>query len=193
MAATGKSSTRKSNSPTSLRRAVTSSSATPSPPDRPSGTLIGSRLRSRREDLGISLRQFARDLEVSASFISQLETGKTQPSVATLFTICSALGLSIEELFDDTSPEGSQGSDAATNQWSVFEVTSSALSNSPVMESSPSNSPVVRPAERRRLVLDSGVTWESLIGTRHDHTDFMFVRYEVGGSSTLDDRLIRHS
>ena len=41
-------------------------------------------------------------------------------------------------------------------------------------------------------MLDSGVTWESLTVARSDKTDFMFVRYDVGGSSTMEGRLIRH-
>src|SRR5271168_2725633 len=63
--------------------------------------LVGARLRERRMARGISLRQFARDIDVSASFISQLETGKAQPSVATFFSICAALDISIDELFTD--------------------------------------------------------------------------------------------
>ena len=55
--------------------------------------LVGARLRERRMARGISLRQFARDIDVSASFISQLETGKAQPSVATFFSICAALDI----------------------------------------------------------------------------------------------------
>ena len=62
--------------------------------------LVGARLRQRRMERGISLRQFARDIEVSASFISQLETGKAQPSVATFFSICAALDISTDELFN---------------------------------------------------------------------------------------------
>ncbi|HEY5439239.1 MAG TPA: cupin domain-containing protein, partial [Acidimicrobiales bacterium] len=54
------------------------------------------------------------------------------------------------------------------------------------------SSPVVRPGQRKILVLDSGVKWESLTSSHRDKTDFMFVRYEVGGSSTVEDRLIRH-
>jgi mannose-6-phosphate isomerase-like protein (cupin superfamily) len=50
----------------------------------------------------------------------------------------------------------------------------------------------VHPRDRKVLVLDSGVTWESLTATRSDKTDFMFVRYDVGGSSTMEGRLIRH-
>src|SRR5665811_1719493 len=73
--ATEGSSSRPSEAPTVALRSVGNDSVTPG--------LIGARLRARRLARGISLRQFARDLEVSASFISQLETGKAQPSVAT--------------------------------------------------------------------------------------------------------------
>jgi transcriptional regulator with XRE-family HTH domain len=158
---------------------------------RAASGVIGSRLRARREALGISLRQFARDLDVSPSFVSQLETGKAQPSVATLFMICEALEISVEELFaaEDTAPEA--GTDAANNAWLPVEVVGRA--SAPGGEAPRADAPLVHPDERRVLVLDSGVTWESLIATRSGRTDFMFVRYEVGGSSTLEDRLIRHS
>jgi transcriptional regulator with XRE-family HTH domain len=161
--------------------------------------LVGARLRERRLERGITLRQFARDIDVSASFISQLETGKAQPSVATFYSICAALDISIDELFnydEPTEPTTGQSSngrtDAANNTWLTVEQSDgpSANERSHVERGS---SPVVRPNERKVLVLDSGVTWESLISSHRDKTDFMFVRYEVGGSSTLEDRLIRHA
>ncbi|MFT2568475.1 helix-turn-helix domain-containing protein, partial [Escherichia coli] len=40
---------------------------------------IGSRLRDARLERGMSLRSVASALGVSASLISQVETGKTQP------------------------------------------------------------------------------------------------------------------
>jgi DNA-binding XRE family transcriptional regulator/mannose-6-phosphate isomerase-like protein (cupin superfamily) len=147
---------------------------------------------------GISLRQFARDIDVSASFISQLETGKAQPSVATFFSICAALDISIDELFtDEVSPVANSDTttgltDASNNQWNSLE----KITGGPVVrrgDTGNASSPVVRPNERHVLVLDSGVTWESLTSSHHEKTDFMFVRYEVGGSSTLEDRLIRHA
>lgn len=160
--------------------------------------LVGARLRERRLERGITLRQFARDIDVSASFISQLETGKAQPSVATFYSICAALDISIDELFNYDEPttplaEATNGrTDAANNTWLSVEpeVGPSATERTRPERGS---SPVVRPNERKVLVLDSGVTWESLISQHHDKTDFMFVRYEVGGSSTLEDRLIRHA
>jgi transcriptional regulator with XRE-family HTH domain len=173
----------------SLERDVRGRAPTPARLRAASG-VIGARLRARREGLGISLRQFARDLDVSPSFVSQLETGKAQPSVATLFMICEALEISVEELFaaDDAGPART---DAANNSWVPVEAAgrpAAPAAGAPTLEA-----PLVHPDERRVLVLDSGVTWESLIATRSGRTDFMFVRYEVGGSSTLEDRLIRHS
>jgi transcriptional regulator with XRE-family HTH domain/mannose-6-phosphate isomerase-like protein (cupin superfamily) len=167
--------------------------------------LIGSRLRAKRLAQGISLRQFARDLEVSASFISQLETGKAQPSVATLFAICSALDITTDELFESEDAASETGgevlevvsgaTDAANNAWrttaSYGSTPDGATSSNDVVVSR-SSSPVVHPHHRKILVLDSGVTWESLTVTRSDKTDFMFVRYDVGGSSTMEGRLIRH-
>lgn len=152
----------------------------------PTMELVGSRIRARREAIGISLRQFARNLDVSASFISQLETGKTQPSVATLFAICNALGLSTDELFDvDT---GTKRTDEQSNPWRDLSTPDGA---EPVTRSG-DDAPVIRPHERKALVLDSGVTWESLAATHSRITDFMHVRYEVGGTSTLDDKMLRH-
>lgn len=171
--------------------------ATLSPNNRFAPGLVGARLRARRLERGITLRQFARDIDVSASFISQLETGKAQPSVATFYSICAALDISIDELFNYDEPPTLEGgtnglTDAANNQWTVDD--QGAKSSTTERGSrEPRSSPVVRPSERKVLVLDSGVTWESLITSHREKTDFMFVRYEVGGSSTLEDRLIRHA
>ena len=164
-------------------------------PTRLAPGLVGTRLRERRLARGISLRQFARDLDVSASFISQLETGKAQPSVATFYSICAALDISIDELFAEseslTATRVNGPTDAENNHWR----TDLHPDAKGVVDPAPGNgssSLVVHPDERRVIVLDSGVTWESLTSTHHDRTDFMYVRYDVGGSSTLEGRLMRH-
>src|SRR5580698_7595492 len=132
--------------------------------------LVGARLRERRLERGITLRQFARDIEVSASFISQLETGKAQPSVATFYSICAALDISIDELFNYDEPvetvveESTDGrTDAANNTWLTVEQSAEPAGKERVRHDGAS--PVVRPNERKVLVLDSGVTWESLISS----------------------------
>src|SRR3954463_1551257 len=61
------------------------------------------RLRAERERRGISLRELARRLDISPSAISQIETGRARPSVATLWAIVTELGTSLDDLF---APEG---------------------------------------------------------------------------------------
>src|SRR5215471_21435137 len=68
---------------------------------------LGRRIREERVRQGMSLRGLAREVGVSASMISQIETTKSQPSVSTLYAITSALEVSIEDLFavsDDAEP-----------------------------------------------------------------------------------------
>src|SRR5918999_419657 len=60
---------------------------------------FGPRIRARREQDGISLRELARRLGISPSAISQIETGKSRPSVSTLYAIVNELGMSLDELF----------------------------------------------------------------------------------------------
>ena len=165
---------------------------------------VGRRLRARRESLGISLRQFARDLNVSASFISQLETGKAQPSVATLYAICTALVMSIDDVFD-VEPETVHEVESTEEVGGAMSQSASLFARSAETqgtdEGAPKGrsraergrrSPVVSPSQRRRIVLDSGVTWERLSSTSKADFDFVFVRYDVGGSSNSEGLLIRH-
>src|SRR3954453_16889088 len=61
---------------------------------------IGARIRAERQQRGATVRGLARDVGVSASLISQIETGKSLPSVSTLYAITTALGVPVEDLFD---------------------------------------------------------------------------------------------
>src|SRR5438552_8443835 len=62
---------------------------------------LGHRLRVAREQKNIGLRELARRLGLSASLISQIETGKTEPSINTLFAIVSELELPVNEIVFD--------------------------------------------------------------------------------------------
>lgn len=55
-------------------------------------------LKKIREIAGLNGRQLARIVGLSASMISQLETGKKAASHATLVRLCKALGCSIDQL-----------------------------------------------------------------------------------------------
>jgi transcriptional regulator with XRE-family HTH domain len=162
---------------------------------------VGPRLRERREALGVSLRQFARELEVSASFISQLETGKARPSVATLYAICEALDLSVDDLFATETttepvarPMGAATTKVEADRPSTIGSTNGARRTERGAKDEESGSyPLVRPSERKAIVLDSGVTWERLTPTTGAQSNFLFIRYEVGASSTSDGNLIQHA
>jgi transcriptional regulator with XRE-family HTH domain len=184
MTASGRTPARAARRPAAMSKITASekgdSAAVPEIAEATAPGTLGSRLRARREETGLSLRQFARDLNVSASFISQLETGKTQPSVATLYAICSALNMTIDDVFDDD--EGREEETPTKTTPSVRSARNRTLTHSPV----------VSPAKRRRIKLDSGVTWERLSSATNANFDFVFVRYDVGGSSNNDGRLIRH-
>ena len=72
----------------------------PSPSSRPhEPSHIGPRLRAQREQLGLSLRELARRIGVSASLISQIERDKVNPSVSTLYALVRELGLGMGDLF----------------------------------------------------------------------------------------------
>lgn len=61
---------------------------------------LGDLIRERRRELGIGLRELAREIEKSPSFLVGLETGDGRPSAAesTLRRIASALHLSPDRL-----------------------------------------------------------------------------------------------
>jgi transcriptional regulator with XRE-family HTH domain len=154
--------------------------------EHPAAANIGEQLRARRQAAGLSLRQFARDLGVSAALVSQIENNKSQPSVATLYSMCSALNVSIDELF---SSAGAAAAPVAVPEKHSFHGALAKLNE----EQADQASPALRPGERRQLVLDTGVVWEQLSPIHDSSVDFLRVRYEVGGSSVPDEKLTRHS
>lgn len=52
------------------------------------------RIRKAREDMGYTREKFAEKLDVSVSYLAELERGKTGISVKMLKKVCSVLGLS---------------------------------------------------------------------------------------------------
>lgn len=69
------------------------------PLDRLKKTL-GERVRTHRKERGLSLRDIAQRTGLSVSLISQIEKGKTAPSLSTLCKIGEALGVKISKLVE---------------------------------------------------------------------------------------------
>jgi transcriptional regulator with XRE-family HTH domain/mannose-6-phosphate isomerase-like protein (cupin superfamily) len=61
---------------------------------------LGRRLRELRSQSGLSLRALARSLDISASAVSQIETGVMVPSVNRLIAIVTALGVPLSAAFE---------------------------------------------------------------------------------------------
>ena len=69
----------------------------PEPPDEQ--LLLAMEFRKARERRGPPLRELARRAGVSASLVSQIETGKTSPSAKTLRRLAAALEIPVASLF----------------------------------------------------------------------------------------------
>lgn len=54
------------------------------------------RIRKAREDLGYTRERFAEKLDVSVSYLAELERGRTGISVKMLTKVCNLLGLSAD-------------------------------------------------------------------------------------------------
>ena len=66
---------------------------------------LGPNIRARRTEHGLSLRELARRVGVSASALSQIENGHSRPSVDTLYALARALGVTPDEIFFGTPTE----------------------------------------------------------------------------------------
>jgi mannose-6-phosphate isomerase-like protein (cupin superfamily) len=151
-----------------------------------------------------------------------MENGKSQPSVATLYSLSQLLGTSIDALFHDSGdapttvsveavPDVDEPADedagagqdgtAAFRAPSVGAVLSARVNRSTL--GSPADAfergnrrtrwSLVRPHERPRIVMDSGVVWEQLAANTGDDLDFIEIIYPPHGSSTTDDRMLQHA
>ena len=76
--------------------------------NRNNGTHLGAALREARARRRMTLRQLADATSLSESFLSQLERGLTQASVASLRLICEALGVNVGDLFDRKGGSGAR-------------------------------------------------------------------------------------
>ena len=62
---------------------------------------IGSRIRSKRQEMGLSLRDLAERTELTPSFLSQIERNRVSPSLNSLHRIARALGVPLFYLLTD--------------------------------------------------------------------------------------------
>jgi transcriptional regulator with XRE-family HTH domain len=151
---------------------------------------LGQRLREAREEKNIGLRELARRLGVSPSLISQIETGKTEPSINTLFAMVSELELSVNEIVFDSHRAVTGSSEPAEGEAAVGAGSSAAGGPRPT---EPTGSPVQRSTNRTAISLESGVSWDRLTAQADHAVDFLYLRYPPGSESTPPHSLMRHN
>ena len=158
---------------------------------------LGSRLKDIRLKAGLSLRELARQVDVSPSFVSQIENGKSQPSVATLYAFAQLLNVSVDELFESrmaTDPastgqhEPGAAGDGASLQRSEVTHPSEAWQPSEYAN----RVSVVHPSHRPRLTMAAGVTWERLAATPERAVNFMKIVYAPGAVSNDGGGTVTH-
>jgi transcriptional regulator with XRE-family HTH domain len=137
------------------------------------GEGIGARLRSARERTGWSLRSVASAVGVSPSLLSQVETGKTNPSVSTLFALIEYLGSSTEEVL------GASGTSAVLDPRS-----SSATPSASIVLQRGADNPIVP--------MEDGVVWERLASQPGGAAESLLVTYPPHGASSSGGELMRH-
>ncbi len=127
---------------------------------------LGASLRAERLRQGLSLRETARRLGISASALSQIETGKARPSVGKLFDIVNLLNVSVDGLLAGQAAAARDGEGFLSLQ---------------------------RSGEHETLELESGVRWRRLTTGSYPGVEFLQVEYQPGGSSTADGTYMRHA
>jgi transcriptional regulator with XRE-family HTH domain len=136
-------------------------------PTEPGGisVSVGQNVRRERLRAGLSMRELARRLGVSASFLSQFELGQSQAAVSTLFAIATELNLSLDDLLGH--------------------------SVAPVAEDDDGETPMPH-APEEYLAFQTGVRWRRLAELDGEQVDFLLTEYEPGADSAPADQPQRH-
>jgi len=167
---------------------------------------IGARVRDERLRRGISLRALAREAGVSASLVSQIETGRIRPSVSTLYAVTGALGLSITHLLEGAPdlPNALGGDEDSGTSPVATAGLAAMLARNPVAARAPAAAPDGSDADgpagsevftssggREVITLDSGVVWEVMGQIAGERVDFLRITYDPGSASSSGE-LMRH-
>ncbi len=163
------------------------------------GLDLGARLRVERLRQGMSLREMARRLGMSASAVSQIETGKAQPSVSKLFDIVNLLGTSLDGLLAGHSAQPGGGARARAREvegreGEAREGEARGASSAPARALAAEGFFSFQSADEHDvLALDSGVQWRRLTAGSLPGVEFLHVTYSPGGRSSSEGAFMRHA
>ncbi len=153
---------------------------------------IGQKLQDARTRQKMSLRELARKAEISASMLSQIETGKAFPSVRSLYSIAAALALPMDYFFPNSRNPASDPSNPGTpipEQFTASEMRALDLGrdhdhnhlNFPAVLVD--QLPVVHASSRPTIELKGGITWSRLTALAEPQAEFLEIHYAPGATS----------
>lgn len=153
---------------------------------------IGEKLRQIRQERQMSLRELAGKADVSASMLSQIETGKVFPSVRSLYDIATALGVTVDYFFpEQNNNNGASGErlvsidaealTASEMRDARLKGTAQAINEFPLSQQHPS--PIVHADSRPTIELKGGVTWSRLTALAEHGAEFLEITYSPGATS----------
>ena len=100
-------------------------------------SVIGASIRRLRVEQDMTLREMAKDVGVSPSFLSQVEQGKASPSLATLKSIADELQTTVGRLIDDDEAQGDNRLVTTERQRKAFKQSGNGVQMYLLSESSP--------------------------------------------------------
>jgi transcriptional regulator with XRE-family HTH domain/quercetin dioxygenase-like cupin family protein len=160
---------------------------------------IGEKLRAARQSQQMSLRELSSRAEVSASMLSQVETGKAYPSVRSIYSIAAALGLPVDYFFPDPADDWPARPDAAPDR-PAGEMTASEMRQASIgaageaaavetvarpaaAAAAGAAAPLVHAAGRPAIELLGGVRWSRLTALAEPGAEFLEITYAPGATS----------
>ncbi len=137
--------------------------------------LVGERMRTIRKAAGLTVRELARRIGVSASHVSQVERGIGALSVPALYAVATELGVSMHELLDRPAAMGGEQS-ADVSLGSAADLVASGI--------------VQRADQHPSIKLSSGPRWRRLTAAGEAGAEFLEVVYDPGTPAPTEH--IRH-
>ena len=156
---------------------------------------LGPNIRARRLEHGLSLRELARRVGVSASALSQIENGHSRPSVDTLYELARQLGVTPDEIFFGPAEEGAGAAPPAGP-------------GAPAPGSGPGSGPtvvhgldahlsevleLVPRAAQQVVTLKGGEVCRQIGGHSLPGVDCLLITYEAGAASPGPEEFVQHA
>lgn len=153
--------------------------------------VIGEKLRAARQQRNMSLRDLSKKANISASMLSQIETGKAYPSVRSIYSIAAALRLPVDYFFPEGTADGNTAlpdDSAATHPMTASEMREAMMNQA--LETAQGTFPataamahVLHEESRPTIHLKGGVAWARLTAAAEPNAEFLEITYACGATS----------